>query len=76
MKNYKIFTRNWWKINEEKDENGNFVWSNGLEPDGNGNKRTIGHAETVEAAREMCKEYNDNNKEGKLAKRAEYRLLK
>lgn len=61
---YRIFTRNWWKINP--------AWPKGLEPDGGARKHTIGYAADEDEARAICKAWNDSHKPGKLARRAEY----
>lgn len=72
-KKYKVFTRNWWKVNNSKDENGNLLWSDGLEPDGAGRQNTIGYADNEEEARKMCKEYNDSHPKTKLGRMAEFK---
>jgi|TARA_R110002073_G_scaffold335840_1_gene529190 hypothetical protein len=61
---YKVFVRNWWKVNQE--------WPNGLEPDSNARKTTIGHADSEDEAREMAQNYNATHKEGKLSRKAEF----
>tara|TARA_R110000796_G_scaffold244176_1_gene367139 strand:+ start:364 stop:594 length:231 start_codon:yes stop_codon:yes gene_type:complete len=76
MKNFKVFTRNWWKVNKEKNENGDLLWSKGLEPDGNGRKYTIAWTETEEEARKICKEKNEGFEKNKLGKMAEYMKIK
>ena len=61
---YTIYTRNWWKENKD--------WPNGLEPDGTGTKKVIGYAETLEEARKIAKDYNENNLPGRLSRKAEF----
>lgn len=49
MSRYLVFSRTWWKENPS--------WPDGLEPDGAAPRRTIGRADTIEEAREMCAEW-------------------
>lgn len=63
-KNYKIFTRNWWKLNPS--------WPEGKEPDSNARKTIIGYASTQKEARDICQKHNDNNDHGVLGNKAEY----
>ena len=65
MNNYKVFTRNWWRFNEN--------YPNGLEPSA-GRRTTIGYANTEDEAREMCLDYNRGHKAGVLSRKAEYSL--
>lgn len=60
---YRVFKRRFWKDNPG--------WPNGLEPH-LGRKTTIGFASTEEEARQMCKEYNENNDPGRYSLKAEY----
>lgn len=60
---FKIFHRTWWKENPS--------WPNGLEPCP-GKKYYIGKCYEEETARELCKEWNDNNVAGRLSNKAEY----
>ena len=61
---YRVFTRTWWKENPE--------WPNGLEPHA-GRKYTIHrHVVGEHLAREICKQWNDTHKPGRLSKKAEY----
>lgn len=60
---YRVFKRRFWKDNPR--------WPNGLEPH-LGRKTTIGFASTEEEARQMCKEYNENNDPGRYSLKAEY----
>ena len=60
---YRIFHRTWWKPNPR--------WPNGLEPHA-GKRRTIGFADTEEAARDMCRVWCANHKPGRLSDKAEY----
>lgn len=64
MKNYKIFTRRWWKDNPK--------YPNGLEPDITGRKTTIGYAETDQEAREICQDWNSKNPAGRYSRKAEF----
>lgn len=58
---YTIFVRNWWKM-----ENGKKV------PNPGARRTKIGTAKTAEEAREKCRQWNDNNPEGKLSRKAEF----
>jgi len=49
MTSFKVFTRTWWRDNPD--------YPGGLEPH-MGPKRTIGECQTIEHAREMCRQYN------------------
>lgn len=64
MKHYKIFVRNWWKINPN--------WPDRREPDPRARKKTIAYASSEEEARKICREYNDSHNPGKLSRKAEY----
>lgn len=61
MSMYKVFTRNWWKI-----ENGKKV------PAPRARKTTLGYADDITEAREMCAKYNDSHAEGPLSRKAEF----
>jgi len=61
---YEVFRRNWWKI-----ENGKRV------PDPSADSFHIDYADSEKEAREMCKEYNEENDEGELSHKAEYRSV-
>jgi hypothetical protein len=63
MKNYRIFTRTWWKNNPN--------WPNGLEPCP-GRKTTLDFASTETEARAICQEYNAKHNPGRLSRKAEY----
>jgi len=65
MNDYKVFTRTWWKHNSDG------TWPNNLEPCP-GRKTSLGYASTEAEARQMCKEYNDSHKPGRLSRKAEY----
>ena len=61
---YDVFTRTWWRASP--------LWPNMLEPH-LGRKTYIARGvKTEEAAREMCREWNDNNDAGRLSRKAEY----
>jgi len=64
---YTVFTRTWWRENPD--------WPDGLEPCV-GRKRTIGHCDTIEAARRMCRQYNETTGQTKanrrLSRKAEF----
>lgn len=62
---YKVFIRNWWRV-----ERGQFETR--LVPDPGARKTTLGYASTETEAREMCRDYNDSHKPGKLSRKAEY----
>jgi hypothetical protein len=61
---YTVFTRNWWKENPS--------YPDGLEPDGSAKKTKLKTADSEEEARAICREYNENNQETRLGRRAEY----
>lgn len=65
---YRVFTRNWWKHNQE--------WPGGLEPDPGARKHTLGKVKTEEEARAMCKQYNDTHDPGLLSRKAEYEEIR
>lgn len=65
MTQYHVFHRTWWAENQ--------AWPDGLEPQA-GEKHTIAHVYTEQAARELCKDYNANNEPGRLSDKAEYEL--
>ncbi len=61
---FHVFKRSWWKKNPS--------WPNGLEPYA-GKKLTIRTGvRTEEEARELCREWNRDNKPGKYSLKAEY----
>ncbi len=60
---YKVFTRTWWKHND--------AWPKGLEPSA-GKKRTLRSGLTQEEAITLCRNWNAENKPGKLSRKAEY----
>tara|TARA_R110000851_G_scaffold322753_1_gene488946 strand:+ start:217 stop:417 length:201 start_codon:yes stop_codon:yes gene_type:complete len=62
---YKVFTRTWWKKNTSDG------WPNGLEPH-MGRRRILTTVHSEEEARRICKQWNAENPEGLLSRRAEY----
>ena len=59
--------------NKSTDENGNLIWPNGLEPEGNGQRKYIRRGiKTIEEARQICKEYNDTHPPGRYSRKAEF----
>lgn len=60
---FKVYHRTWWQENKS--------WSNGLEPC-LGEKHFIDRCYDEETARDLCKEWNDNNEPGRLSDKAEY----
>lgn len=60
---YTVFIRTWWRANNE--------WPNGLEPH-MGRRKVIARNVTMTEAREICKQYNDNNNPGKYSRKAEF----
>ena len=64
---FTVFTRTWWKENPD--------WPDGLEPC-IGRKRVIGRCQTMEQAREMCRQYNQTTGQTKanrrLSRKAEF----
>lgn len=62
MKNFRVFTRNWW----------NAKWPNGGEPDAGARKTTLCYTDTEEEARAVCRQYNATHEPGKLSRKAEY----
>lgn len=67
MNKFTVFTRTWWRENPD--------WPDGLEPC-IGPKRTIGRCQTIEQAREMCRQYNETTGQTKanqrLSRKAEF----
>jgi hypothetical protein len=64
MRNFKVFTRNWWRVNDK--------WPNGLEPTSRARRTHLAFAQSEEEARDICRVWNLNNPPGKLSRRAEY----
>jgi hypothetical protein len=60
---YQIFTRTWWRENEE--------WPNGLEP-WPGRKRRREVVDTEEEAIAYCVEWNANHDPGRYSLKAEF----
>ena len=61
---YRVFHRTWWKENAS--------WPNGLEPCP-GKKHTIeDNVETAEEAREICAQWNRENRPGRLSDKADF----
>ena len=63
MERFVIFTRTWWRENEG--------WPGGLEPHF-GKKRTIGHADSEDEAREIAQAWNAEHEPGRLSLKAEF----
>jgi hypothetical protein len=61
---YRVFVRNWWRQNPS--------WPAGLEPDPGARKTTLARVSTEEEAQELCRQYNDTHKPGRLSRKAEY----
>lgn len=61
---YKVFVRNWWKLNPE--------WPNGLEPDAGARMVTLRRGLTEAEAKQLCQNYNETHKPGKFSRKAEY----
>ena len=59
---YRVFTRNWWRINEYGQK----------VPAPNARKHTLCHTNSETMARAVCKRYNDENDPGLLSRKAEY----
>ncbi len=64
MTQYRVFVRNWWKVNPS--------WPDGREPDPSARKTTLEHVDTEDEARQLCREYNVTHKPGLLSRKAEY----
>lgn len=60
---YNVFVRNWWRNNP--------AWPDGREPCA-GKKRYLRRGVTEAEARQICREYNDTHKPGRLSRKAEY----
>ncbi len=59
---YNVFIRNWYKIEDGKKV-----------PDTNADKEYLmQYIDTEKEARQLCREYNDNNDAGILSRKAEY----
>lgn len=63
---YRVFTRNWWKVNNTGQ------WPGNLEPDGSARKHTIDHVATEQEAIDICKEWNATHKPGRLSRKCEF----
>lgn len=63
-KSYRVFVRNWWRNNPD--------WPDGLEPDPGARKHTIARRCTEDEARQLCREWNEAHKPGRLSRKAEY----
>ena len=61
---YTVFVRTWWEKNPK--------WPNGLEPHLGRRKVLRTGVKTAEEARQICKEWNSENPEGKLSRKAEF----
>lgn len=61
LKAFTVFTRNWWKM-----ENGERV------PNPRASKKKMASGLTESEARDYCSEWNKNNPEGKLSRKAEF----
>ncbi len=59
---YTVFVRDWWYI----DERGN------RQPLHNGEREILAEGLSRAEAREMCKEYNEDNDPGELSRKAEF----
>lgn len=62
---YRVFTRTWWRNNDSGE------WPNNLEPYA-GRQTTIAKHCTEAEAREICRQYNETHKPGRLSRKAEY----
>ncbi len=60
---YNVFTRTWWTENP--------AYPKGLEPSP-GRKRYLQRGVSYSKARELCKEYNDTHRPGRLSRKAEF----
>ena len=60
---YTVFTRTWWKDNPS--------WPNGLEPEP-GEKTTLAVGCSWAEAKDICKEFNDENDPGRYGLKAEF----
>ena len=63
MAKYWVFSRVWWRQGES---------GQGLIPNPRARKTSIGFADTVGGARDMCRVWNKNNKPGRLDRKAEF----
>lgn len=64
MKQYKVFTRNWYRI-----ENGKLV------PNPTARKNHLCYAKDEREAQDICRVWNANHNPGKLSRKAEYTSL-
>lgn len=62
---YTIFVRSWWRVVKTQ-------FGEKLEPALGARRTIIGHANSEEAAQEICKQYNDAHESGKTSRKAEY----
>ena len=63
MTKYNVLHRTWWKKNPS--------WPNGLEPEA-GKRHYIAEDVSYEVARQICKEYREENEPGELSDKAEF----
>lgn len=63
---YEVFHRTWWVADA--------YWPNGRKP-GIGKSHHIKFVATEKEAQEACKEWNENNEEGPLSDRAEFKWV-
>lgn len=61
---YNVFTRNWWKNNDN--------WPNGLEPDPSARRHHLDCGLSEDEAQAMCREWNRTHPPGRLSRKAEY----
>lgn len=61
---YRTFTRTWWRNNRE--------WPNGLEPCPGRQYTHHRNIKTEEEAREICRQYNETHKPGRLSRKMEF----
>lgn len=61
---YYVFTRTWWRDNPS--------WPNGLEPHAGRRYTLRRNLRSIEEARQVCKQYNDTHKPGRLSRKAEF----
>jgi hypothetical protein len=60
---YNVFSRTWWRNNP--------AWPDGLEPSP-GKRRYMARGVSHERARQLCDQYNQTHKPGRLSRKAEF----
>jgi hypothetical protein len=65
-KSYRVFVRNWWRWEYQRDTTRNLV------PDPGARKTTLATRCTEQEAQAICRRYAETHKPGPLSRKAEY----